>query len=501
MTPPPRSARHLEREWGALCAEYLPVSSTESFWRMSRLPGRQDPAQGWKLHVSATVLTASQVLGVVAPELRAAGVLFKAPSSLVEVGRINCGLFYGVSQIGKVLTVYPRAPEEARRLAAVLDALTHGTSAPDIPYERRYGPASAVFYRYGAFDRVQTLRGPDGTTVPDTRTDPSFEPYWCPSPFPVRTTPRRPAGEPSPLLTRYLAYDSLMQRGKGGVYKALDMSETPFRVRVIKEGRRHGETDWGGRDGSELVRTEARALAELRRHGVDVPRLRDTFVDSGNTYVVLDHVGDRNLEGLLREARTLPIDRAVRWSARLAAIVADIHDAGWAWRDVKPRNVVVDGADELHPIDFEGACRLDSADDPPWGSEGYLPPEWPDPAADQAKADLFALGVTCYQLLAGSRFLDPDLTRYPKVPIGTRRRGIPREIRQLVAALLDPEPAHRPSARTAAQSLAETANARPPSAAALLDPEPAHRPSARTAAQSLAEAANARPSSDRLADR
>src|SRR5690242_6080047 len=101
-----RRSIRLEERWRMVCAEYLPVAPPESVWRYSRPISVGDPDQGWKLHVSATILTAGRVLTAVAQELRTRGVLFKAPGTLSELHKLNCGYFYGTSQIGKFLTVY-----------------------------------------------------------------------------------------------------------------------------------------------------------------------------------------------------------------------------------------------------------------------------------------------------------------------------------------------------------------------------------------------------------
>jgi hypothetical protein len=121
-----------EREWQALCERYLPIRQDESTWRFSRPIEHSDPPQGWKLHVSATVLSACAVLDAVAPLLRARTMLFKAPSSLAELKKLNCGLFYSYSQIGKFITVYPHEGE-LQEVAALLArahrgiSWTHGT--------------------------------------------------------------------------------------------------------------------------------------------------------------------------------------------------------------------------------------------------------------------------------------------------------------------------------------------------------------------------------------
>src|SRR5437762_2881109 len=97
---PCAQAVSLGDEWERLCARHLSVVREGSLWRYSRAPVAGDPEQGWKLHVSATVLTANEALKRVAPLLKSRGTQFKAPASLRELQRINCGLFYGYSQVG-----------------------------------------------------------------------------------------------------------------------------------------------------------------------------------------------------------------------------------------------------------------------------------------------------------------------------------------------------------------------------------------------------------------
>src|SRR2546423_4082180 len=93
----------MNEQWRELCSRYLPLSADNSIWRLSRATARNEPEQGWKLHISATILTACAVLEKVAPVLQSRGTQFKAPVSLEEINKINSGLFYGYSQIGKLI--------------------------------------------------------------------------------------------------------------------------------------------------------------------------------------------------------------------------------------------------------------------------------------------------------------------------------------------------------------------------------------------------------------
>ena len=110
-------------KWETLCRRFLPFSNDASIWRYSRLPAASDPLQGWKLHVSATLLTANTVLERLGPLLTDLQVLFKAPSSLEELSRINSGVYYGYSQVGKCFTIYPATDDDS---VALLDEGVHG---------------------------------------------------------------------------------------------------------------------------------------------------------------------------------------------------------------------------------------------------------------------------------------------------------------------------------------------------------------------------------------
>jgi hypothetical protein len=448
----------MNARWAKLCEDYLPVAVEGSIWRYSRGALPEDPGQGWKLHVAATVLTAERVMRAVALLLSGRGILYKAPASLYELSKLNSGVFYGYSQVGKFVTIYPRSTAEAVRLARELHELTRGVSAPAVPFDLKYREGGCVYYRYGAFTGVEVegddgklayaIRDPEGHLVPDRR-DSATPPAWVADPF----LPRRPRAETTPastpLSTTFRAFRALKQRGRGGVYEALDLSVMPPRLCILKEGRRDGEMDWDGRDGVWRVRHERRVLKSLRGAGVDVPRVYSSFRAEKNFYIAVEFIEGESLEGwLCRRRRRLPVAAALARGAELARLVARIHEAGWVWRDCKPGNVIITKGGPMRPLDFEGACPLESPDPLPWGTTCYAPPELWDDFRGQSRLpeDLYALGAVVYLLLAG---------RPPEGPVsvGKMRKGVPEAAQKVVAELLADDPGRRPCALDASSRL------------------------------------------------
>ncbi len=453
-------SRALEERWAGLRARYLAVAVPDSIWRYSRRGEAGDPEQGWKLHLSATILSACDLLAAVGPQMCRRRVLFKAPASLHDLDRLNSGIHYGYSQVGKFITVYPKTDDEAVALARLLHRLTRGVAEVSVPFDLKYRPDSCVHYRYGSFQpiemerpdgsRVMAMRDPHGRLVPDDREGPAF-PDWVTDPFASRRALGGVEAPETPLKTTFKAFRALTQRGKGGVYLAVDLSAASPRLCVLKEGRRDGETNWAGRDGYWRVAHEARVLAALGAAGVRVPLVYASFQAEKNFYLAMEFVEGESLQTILkRRRRRLPLQAALALGLRLAELVARIHATGWTWRDCKPGNLIVGADGNLRALDFEGACPVDEPDLLPWGTPSFVPPEWYDAPCIRPRLpeDLYALGAILYLLLAGRA---PSLVT--PTPLARVRRGIPPELRDLVAQLLHANPARRPAAASVVQRL------------------------------------------------
>ena len=165
---------------------------------------------------------------------------------------------------------------------------------------------------------------------------------------------------------------------------------------------------------------EARAMARVSHP--NVVGVHDFGVHQGTPFVVMEHVPGRTVQELLdASARRggsarLPLEDALAILDQAAAGIAAVHQAGLVHGDVKPSNILVGPAFRVCVADFGLVHAADQwvrgTERVPSGTPAYCAPERvehcvrPDLAS---RVDVYALGVTAFELLTGRLpFDDPD---------------------------------------------------------------------------------------------
>lgn len=185
--------------------------------------------QGFKLHISVTILNAEQIFDLAVPFLLKNKNLFKVIGTFFLLRKLNDGQL-GFTQVGKFITIYPSSTEKAVQLAHQLDKILSGFEAPFIPSDKQLHPNSIIYYRYGKFKKDKDQKGPDmlilpnGQQIEDNR-DPRYPiPKGMVDPFnPVDDDSKN---SKNLLAERFIVLKVLRQVAKGGVYLALDINPT-----------------------------------------------------------------------------------------------------------------------------------------------------------------------------------------------------------------------------------------------------------------------------------
>jgi len=230
------------------------------------------------------------------------------------------------------------------------------------------------------------------------------------------------------LGTNYRIFQAVTQRGKGGTYKAIDLSQNQPRLCIVKEGRKNGELGWNGQDGFLLVKNEFEVLSLLKNKYKNVPRVYDSFTLHENFYFVMEYIDGKSLSEIMQpRRRRLSFGKIIKFAYEIAEIIEQIHLAGWVWNDCKPSNLILTPEKTLRPIDFEGAFPIDQTEKFDWHSKGFSDFD----GRSGKSADFFALGAVLYFLLTGRFFTEESREKLARI-----RRDVPKQLENLVETLL-----------------------------------------------------------------
>jgi class IV lanthipeptide synthase len=415
-------------------------------WRSFRTSDLELPPQGWKLHVSASAMEAVELVRIVLPGLLEFDVAFKVAASFDDVIRINSGEV-GLTQVGKVVTVYPGSDGTLEEVIGRLEPLWRPASAPEIPSDMPVSTHGGLWLRYGAFDSANVVTDPLGMTaialvapggelVPDARNHDGVQVQWAPPPPVERTTVNGPGDPSAPVRicgSSYLRLKALA--GSVGCRVDLALRLEDRQLAVIKSAVSGARCDPLGNDAVDRLENEHSVLSALQ--GSDCcPAVR--AYDRTQHFLAMEDAGGVVFTDLR------PAEKLEQLPAVVDA-VAEIHARGFVHRDLKLSNVRSTGAG-ISLVDFEIAAPSGKPAPMYAGTDGYVPPEGRGAVADPSY-DAYGLGGclthTC---------IDHCPSRLPLANNAGRQIGLLKVSGQHVAAriagaALEARPADRPSAR------------------------------------------------------
>ena len=154
----------------------------------------------------------------------------------------------------------------------------------------------------------------------------------------------------------------------------------------------------------ERLRREVHAVRGLS-HG-NIVAVYDLLDEEPWSYIVMEYVPGPDLAVRVRERGPLSPEEAVRVGRDIAAALGAAHRRGILHRDVKPQNILLDPDGRARLTDF-GSAKLDgqlgiTATGALAGTLAYAAPEIVAGRRGDARADVYALGLTLYFALTGT---------------------------------------------------------------------------------------------------
>jgi serine/threonine-protein kinase len=187
--------------------------------------------------------------------------------------------------------------------------------------------------------------------------------------------------------------------GMGTVYKGVDVHlDRPVAIKMLNAELANNP---------EIVdrfRAEAKAQANLNH--VNLATLYAFLVENGSAYMVMEFVDGETFEKIIERRGPLPPEDALPWFKQALLGIGAAHRMGIVHRDIKPSNLMVNRNGIVKVMDFgiakvvgtRGATRTGMQ----LGTPAYMAPEQIQNGPINVRTDIYALGITLYQMLTGS---------------------------------------------------------------------------------------------------
>lgn len=258
---------------------------------------------------------------------------------------------------------------------------------------------------------------------------------------------------------KYNVIEVLARGGMGRIYRAEQVPlGRPVALKVL-----HSELDEQGADPGFQKRflLEAASCARLRHPNIvvvyDYGKLEET--ERAAYFMAMELVEGRTLTAVLKEEGRMPAARALRIAREVCRALREAHRQGMVHRDLKPSNVMLvptPEGEQIKVLDF-GLVKVMRDDSEELTKEGhflgspkYMAPEQIKKMPVDGRADLYALGVLLYHMLAGRvpfegeqavQTLMAHLT--DPVPPLPAEIGAPPQVAAIVMRCLEKDPEQR----------------------------------------------------------
>jgi eukaryotic-like serine/threonine-protein kinase len=201
---------------------------------------------------------------------------------------------------------------------------------------------------------------------------------------------------------------------------------------------------------------EAQAAAQLVH--ANIVQIYEVGCVDGVHFIAQEYVQGLNLAESLARRGPMELAKVLAIVRQVAAALHKAAEHGIVHRDIKPENIMLASSGEVKVADF-GLARLYSRDDTAnltqvgvtMGTPLYMSPEQVEGKALDPRSDIYALGVTCYEMLTGEPPFRGDtalsiaVQHLQSLPerLENRRPDLPASVCRIVHTMLAKDPKDR----------------------------------------------------------
>jgi serine/threonine-protein kinase len=198
---------------------------------------------------------------------------------------------------------------------------------------------------------------------------------------------------------RFYLQELINRGGMAEIWLATDQQQKTYALRRLqKTGRFDFTTKKRFLRGCEI-------LSRIHNHENVISYIEHGKID-GSPYLLMEYVEGENLKLLQSRGDDVLTQFVGNIIIDMAVALEHVHDSGFMHLDFKPENVMVSRNGNVRLIDFDLAQPIPKGLFKPSkmpGTPSYMAPEQLKRTGIDYRADIFAFGVTAYELLTGSK--------------------------------------------------------------------------------------------------
>ncbi|MDO4912431.1 MAG: protein kinase [Lactobacillus sp.] len=293
---------------------------------------------GWKIHISAIIPNAIQIAQEFIGLAKLYELNFKILASLNQLEKINLG-YYGNSQIGKFITIYPKAGCATKTLE-LLHYKFHNFVGIKVGSDFSYKLNSNIYYRFGTIlndiyhidKRDKKLSPPSGYETIEDYSIPHYH----------------------EIPTRYLIIKTIKKVGLSGVYYAIDLKNN-YKVIIRYATQYYNLDSFNVDDKDRLLNSYHLLKSKIIYESQNFEKPLDIFYIDNAVFLVTKFENGSTINDLIlnKEFDCLDIKTRIFIFNKIISAINLLNENGFIFRDLSLSNIILSDDLNIKIIDFD----------------------------------------------------------------------------------------------------------------------------------------------------
>ena len=197
-------------------------------------------------------------------------------------------------------------------------------------------------------------------------------------------------------IGKYIATDIIGRGGFSIVYKGVHKTlNLPVAIKMMRHDMAL-DTEF-----IKNFHNEAKTIAGLNHE--NIVKIYDIEERYRTLFIIMEHVIGKPLNKMINHLKVIPPLLATDFLIQVCEALRYAHERKIIHRDINPTNIIVQQNDRLKILDFGLACPVGTEDFSNAGTAYYMAPEQIQGEPVDPRTDIYALGITAYEMVTGKK--------------------------------------------------------------------------------------------------